>query len=274
MSELEDYELDRRPDDGGPRRGFPTGLVTAGVLLVAGISWIGFLAFRRSRVSEPVSAPSETPAALTATPSPPPTPDPTLPSLDDSDTFVRDLAKALSSHPQIALWLQVKGLVRKFVAVVENVADGASPRSHLEFLAPKQAFAVLARRGQITIDPRSYQRYDGFADGVASLDAPAAAQIYRRLEPLFEIAYRELGHPEGGFRAVLDRAFGALLEVPEQDGDVPVKAVVKAVVVYEYADPRLEALTPAQKQLLRTGPRNVRLIKNKLRELKGTLGRP
>ena len=30
--------------------------------------------------------------------------------------------------------------------------------------------------------------------------------------------------------------------------------------MYAYADPRLEDLSPAQKQLLRTGPRNTRLM--------------
>jgi hypothetical protein len=38
-------------------------------------------------------------------------------------------------------------------------------------------------------------------------------------------------------------------------------------VYYQFADPRLEALPGAQKQLVRMGPENTRLIKNKLRSL-------
>jgi len=43
---------------------------------------------------------------------------------------------------------------------------------------------------------------------------------------------------------------------------------------YAYADQRLESLTPAQKQLLRTGPRNVRIIQTSLRQIALALGIP
>ena len=62
--------------------------------------------------------------------------------------------------------------------------------------------------------------------------------------------------------------------MPILEADVPVKRVVRAVVVYEYADPRLEAMTPAQKALLRMGPRNVPRVQAKLRELAAALGLP
>ena len=39
-------------------------------------------------------------------------------------------------------------------------------------------------------------------------------------------------------------------------------------MAYKYADDRLESLNEPQKQLLRTGPDNMRRIKAKLRELK------
>ena len=43
---------------------------------------------------------------------------------------------------------------------------------------------------------------------------------------------------------------------------------------YAFADERLEGLTAAQKQLLRTGPRNVRIIKERLRRIALALGIP
>jgi hypothetical protein len=42
-------------------------------------------------------------------------------------------------------------------------------------------------------------------------------------------------------------------------------------VGFRYADPKLEGLTAAQKQFLRIGPRNVRLVQQKLRELQAAL---
>ena len=43
---------------------------------------------------------------------------------------------------------------------------------------------------------------------------------------------------------------------------------------YRYADPSLEGLTAAQRQLLRTGPRNVTKIQSALRQLAIALGIP
>jgi hypothetical protein len=44
--------------------------------------------------------------------------------------------------------------------------------------------------------------------------------------------------------------------------------------VYSYAKPALENLSPAQKQLLRMGPDNVKRVQIKLRELRDALGDP
>jgi hypothetical protein len=45
-------------------------------------------------------------------------------------------------------------------------------------------------------------------------------------------------------------------------------------VAYTYADPALESLSHAQRQLLRMGPRNIRIVQAKLREIAGFLGIP
>jgi hypothetical protein len=46
------------------------------------------------------------------------------------------------------------------------------------------------------------------------------------------------------------------------------------VVTHAYADPWLEDLSPAQKQLLRMGPSNQRRVQAKLRELAVAMGMP
>jgi hypothetical protein len=42
--------------------------------------------------------------------------------------------------------------------------------------------------------------------------------------------------------------------------------------VYAFADPKLEALGPVEKHLLRMGPRNARLVQQKAREIETSLG--
>jgi hypothetical protein len=46
------------------------------------------------------------------------------------------------------------------------------------------------------------------------------------------------------------------------------------VITWRYEDPGLEDLSPAQKQLLRMGPANVRRVQRQLRALAQALGIP
>ncbi len=277
MDDLDDYELDEarrareaggEPEPPGPEGGLRTALIAAAVLLAVGVTGV-YLYFRKPA---PKVTPTPIPSVATATPSATPTPAMALPSLDASDALVRDLARGISANPGFASWLLGKNLVRTLVAVVTNVVDGENPAPHVPFLAAKPPFQVLQKKGRAFIDARSYARLDGLADVVASLDAAECARVYRLVEPLADAAYRELGHPEGGFTTALGNAIGLLLQVPILEADVPVRRVVRAVVVYEYADARLEAMGPAQKALLRMGPRNVPRVQAKLRELAAALG--
>jgi len=274
LSEMHDFDF--APGDGpsppsGGRGGSPAALIAGGIALLAALGAVGYFTLR------PAPKPSPTPQPTAAVaPSPTPFTIPSgLPAIDESDAFVRDLAKALSSHPQLALWLGAKELVRTFTVVVDNVAEGASPAKHLGFLAPTKPFTVVNKGNRQTIDPRSYARYDGFAEGVVSLDSAGCGRVYKTLEPLLERAYRQLGYPQGGFTSRLGRAVDLLLDTPVVDGDVPVKTTRHGkTIVYEYMEPRLEALTLAQKHLLRMGPQNVRRLQAKLRDLKQALELP
>jgi hypothetical protein len=192
-----------------------------------------------------------------------------LPPLDDTDPLVRELVGRLSSHPKVMAWLATQGLVRNFTVALVNVADGHSPAKQLTVLAPSTPFAASSDSGPAVILPASYARYDPLGDAVASIDARGAARLYATLKPRIDEAYRELGYPTGDSDAALRSAVVELLKTPVIDGPV---AVRHSSVSYTYADPRLESLSPAQKQLLRMGPRNVRLIQNKLREMAPALG--
>jgi len=261
---LRPYRPEPENKGGGPL--FPVTLAIAAIVMVALLA-VAFFVFRN-----PKPTPTPTPAPLAARPLvPAPSASPTvlLPSLDDSDAFVRQVAASLSAHPELARWLARTSLVRTLAAVVVNVADGETPRPHLEFLAPKQRFRTARRPGRLIVpDPAGFAGYDLFGDAVASVDAAAAAASFRTLAPIFEAAYVELGHPEGGFPLALDKATKALLAVPVLRADVE---LVPHAIGFRYADPKLEALTPAQKQFLRIGPRNVRLVQGKLRELAAAL---
>jgi len=194
-----------------------------------------------------------------------------LPPLDQSDTLVRTLVGHLSSHPAIAAWLTTDGLVRNFTVAVENVSKGTTPAKHLRPLRPSGSFSATSSRGLTWIDPASYRRYDGIAAAVDSVDARGAAHLYATLKPRIEDAYHELIGPDAKFDLALERAIVQLLKTPIVDHDVQLRT---DKVLYKYADPSLEELSSAQRQLLRMGPRNVRIVKAKLRAIAGFLGIP
>ncbi len=194
-----------------------------------------------------------------------------LPPLDQSDPIVRELVKQISSHPRIAAWLATDGLIRTLTVAVENVADGSTPARRFHVLRPASAFETVARGGDLHIAPRSYERYDDLADAAASIDAAGAARLYATLKPRIEEAYRDLGFPDTPFDRTLERAIVLLLRTPASDGAARLEP---RGIGYGFVDPGLERLTAAQKQLLRTGPRNVRIIQSSLRQFALALGIP
>jgi len=114
------------------------------------------------------------------------------------------------------------------------------------------------------MDDASYDRYNTVTKIFVSIDSKRAAEFYALLRPLFQKAYDELGYPDKDFDQVIFKAIGRLLETPVIDHPI---RLVRPVVMYRFADPKLEALSAAQKQLIRMGPKNTKAIQAKLSDL-------
>jgi hypothetical protein len=244
-----------------------------GVVVVAIVVAVAsFLYFRdQETIPEPELVVETAPRAP---PAPPPVAEEpaaaiVLPSLGESDSLVRDLVSALTSHPAFAAWLIPDDVVRTFVLVVENVANGNNPADNLRPLRPTQRFRALGAAPQQSIDPASYARYNTHAEIVASINPAGAAELYRRLSPLITEAYVELGHPDGGFDDTLLRALRNLLETPVLERDA---TLVPRAAFFEFAADELENLHPVQKQFLAMGPRNVRAVQASLLDIARELG--
>ncbi|HSD21472.1 MAG TPA: DUF3014 domain-containing protein [Anaeromyxobacter sp.] len=185
---------------------------------------------------------------------------------------VRALADTVSPSELYRRILAQGDVARRAAVLLDNLAEGASPRRQLEPLRPDRPFAVMRRAGgETVIDPASYARYDPFADAVASVDAGVAARVYRSLHTVLELAYRALGYPEASLDAVTARALHRIAGAPVIEGDVP---VAEREGVFVFQDERLEGAREVEKHLLRMGPRNTRLVQAKARELLEALGLP
>jgi hypothetical protein len=190
-------------------------------------------------------------------------------ALDESDPVVREFARAVSADARFGQWIQTRELVRKLVVAVDNVANGLSPKPHVDFFSPEGGFKIVSGPGETYVDESGYARYDPVAEVFVSIDTPAAVRLYKGLKPLIRQAYKDLGYPDTDFEDTLVKAMAELMATPVVKGRIRLE---KKVVSYAMSDANLEGLSPVQKQLLRMGPKNVERIQKKILELAAALG--
>ena len=251
---------------GGPRTGPLVGLVA--LAIVAGVASYDFFLADPPAGEAPARAEAPAPAPPAGAAAADPGPDPPV-SLDESDSMVRDLVTTLSSHPGLAAWLIPDDLVRVFVVVVDNVADGHTPDRHLPPWRPTRRFRTVGAPAGLHVDPRSHARYDTHAEIVAAIEPAVAAELYHKLRPLIAVAYLELGGAADEFDATALRALRNLLETPVLEREA---RLIHRAPFFEFADPALEDLLPVQKQFLGMGPRNVRAVQASLLEIAEAIG--
>lgn len=185
-----------------------------------------------------------------------------LPELTESDDFIRQGLIELGSG--LASWLPSEQLLRRCLLIVNDFSQGVIIAKHMVFLKPKQGFIIEQDQSGQFIAETSYQRFDAFAAAIDAINIEAAIDFYQTVRPLMLEIYAEFGYPEGHRLEDLFLQAGAqILAAPIVNGRI---AVVRPSVNYRYADPKLEALSSVQKQMIRLGPQNGRIIQNKVRK--------
>jgi hypothetical protein len=169
---------------------------------------------------------------------------------------------------------------RRFVATVDNLAREEAPLSAWPVHPSPGRFSPDGAAATKTIGEKNARRYAPFAAFVSAVDATSAVALYRRMEPLLQQAYRDLGFGNKSFHQRLLQVIDVLLATPEpaQPPQVavvevrgPAAASTRPWTRYEYVDPALQKLPAGQKILLRVGPQHRAALKAKLRELKEAL---
>src|SRR4030042_1710681 len=69
---------------------------------------------------------------------------------------LREFAAALSTNPDFVRWMLTKDLIRKFVVSVDNVANGLSPKPHVDFFAPAGEFRVARTKEGTLVDTAAH----------------------------------------------------------------------------------------------------------------------
>jgi len=195
-----------------------------------------------------------------------------LPPLKESDPDVRESLVGVFGARSIAQFLVPDNVVRHIVVTVDNL-----PRKkvavELRPVKPTPGATVTAAQGDITtLGSANYERYAPLIKVVQSTDTKTLVNVYFKLYPLFQQSYEDLGYPGQYFNDRLVEVIDDMLKAPDVQGPIQ---LTQPKVFYEYADPKLEALSSGQKLLLRMGPANEAIMKAKLRELrKAVVNRP
>ena len=216
----------------------------------------------------PVQAEAPAPEAPAA-PTPPPPAD-----LADSDADVRRALSQVFGNSAVDALLVRERVVQKIVVTVDSLDRAAVPM-RMRAVGEIPGLPVVDKQGEtLALSPDNGERYRLPVDALAHADAKAITAMYFHEYPLFQRAYRELGYPKGYFNDRLVAVIDHLLATPEPDGPI---LLTRPKVLYEFADPDLEALSSGQKAMLRIGAGNRAVVKDKLREIRALLvarGRP
>jgi hypothetical protein len=195
-----------------------------------------------------------------------------LPPLGQMDIFLRALLGSLSASPELARWLATDDLIRQMAHAIDVVSRGQSPARELGVLRPEGPLQTSGPARTLSINPASYRRFDGIARAVASLDPAAVAAAYRTIQPRLDEAYRGLGRTSLSVDQAVATALQVLIDTPAVAD--PIRLAPGPGATLGYADPDLQALPAAQKQLIRLGPENAARVKDTLRRIKIAIETP
>ncbi len=188
-----------------------------------------------------------------------------LPTLNESNPSMAEVISGLFGAERVAELFNLDEIVRRFVVTVDNLPRKKLPRRQFSVKPVSGPFLVMGEEDAWSISPDNAARYAPYVKLLTGVDIEQLVALYVRFYPVFQEAYVELGYPDAYFNDRLVEVIDNLLATPMVEEPI---ALVRPHVFYEYADPKLEALSAGQKILLRMGRANADAVKAKLAVLR------
>ncbi len=185
-----------------------------------------------------------------------------LPGLEQSDAvFKQDI---LNLSPGFSGFLNGDKIIKQWVGVINDFSQNQRLYKHFRQFKLSDTFRVETDQSGIYIAERGYQRYDFVASAVHAIDVEKAVNLLWKYRPLLQQAFTEFGYPEEyQVEDLIKKAVSNVLQAPVIEGKIK---LIKPSVRYKFAENHLESLSPVQKQMIRMGPENTRIIQAKLRQ--------
>lgn len=185
----------------------------------------------------------------------------------------------LLGREAVLKYLATTDFPRKAVATLDNLGREHAPVLAWPVVPTPGRFVPAGDAASTMIAAENAMRYWPFVGFIDSIDPAQAVDLYRRMYPTLQQAYRELGLPNRSLHARVLEVIDLLLATPEpaQPPRVTLTEVKGPIpstqpwTRYQYADPAFERLSSGQKMLLRMGPDNRRVLKAKLGQIRQEL---
>lgn len=249
-------------------------LVVGALVAIAAAVGLALLFWPKKMAETPPPPPSgPTLAGKTGPDHPLPAPEPSappLPALADSDAFVIDALAGVVGEQAAHDYIATPGVVRRLVVTVDTLARDKVPMLTRAVGALPGALIVTRDGERIFLGEDNHSRYTPYVQVIAQLDVERLAALYRRIYPLLQQAYGDVGPPGAYFNDRVIAVIDDLLATPAVTGPIELE---QPSVYFRYKDPSLEARSAGQRLLLRMGPANAAVIKGKLTALRALLAR-
>jgi hypothetical protein len=266
-----------------PRR--PSGAPVAAALLAVIVLAIGGW-YAWTKFGSPAQTVATAPAPAAAEPrqeaASAPQAEALVPAAPEDPVKAEDISAALIGllgRDAVLQFLDTIDFPRRFVATVDNLGREHAPVAVWPVQPTAGRFLVTGDGDATQVAAGNDARYSAFVAFVGSVDAAKAVDLYRRMYPALEAAYRDLGFVKQPLNARVLEVIDLLLATPEpaQPPKVALTEVKGPIASprpwtrYEYQDPRFERLAAGQKMLLRVGADNRKVLKAKLQQLRQQL---
>ncbi|MDN3639756.1 DUF3014 domain-containing protein [Simiduia curdlanivorans] len=183
-------------------------------------------------------------------------------SIAVSHPMIIDIVQSLS--PSLVQWLVSEELLRKWVILIDQIAEGQISNKFLPVQYEMPPFAVVGTPQLATGDPKNYDRANKLVKAFVAIEPEVLVAYYRLWQPLLDEAYAELGK-KGTFDERVVQAIRQLQSVPAmpEAGELAAKPVM-----YKFIDPTMEKAPSLHKWMWRLGPKNQAEIKGYLTRVK------
>lgn len=208
--------------------------------------------------TEPEPGPAQEPMTEPAPPEPP------LPPITESDVTVAERLGRFIPEQSLDALFYMNNIIKRMVVTVDTLPQKKLPPRLLPVRPASGAFKVQMREGTPIISPRNDERYAPYIELIEAIDIGRATSFYVQHYPLFQKAYRLLGQTDY-FNDRVVEVINHLLAAPETEGPIRLEQHINR---YKYADPGLEALSAGQKIMIRIGPENAAIVKDKLLQVR------